>query len=63
MKRAFNPGRNLYELYRKQPPARRGAAHAVAYWQGYDGLPNKHVPGSYAAWAWKAGRDNKAAEK
>ena len=37
----FNPGRNLYRLYRKEPPARRGAAHAVAYWQGHDGLPNR----------------------
>jgi hypothetical protein len=53
----FDPGRNLYEMYRKTPPAKRGASHAVAYWHGFEGVPHKYPRGSYAWWANKAGKD------
>jgi hypothetical protein len=60
-KRPFNAGRNLYNLFRKQPPERREASHVIAYWNGYDGVPSRHTPTSYAWWAFKAGKDNRAA--
>ena len=53
-------GKALYDLYRKQPPERAHmSAHSVAYWQGYDGIPFKHVRTSIAWWAAKAGKDNR----
>lgn len=56
-------GKALYELYRREPPMRRGAAHAVAYWHGYDGVPHRYVRTSYAWYAYKAGQDNRKGEK
>jgi hypothetical protein len=53
-------GKALYDLYRKEPPARTHmSGHSCAYWQGYDDIPFKHVRGSYAWWANKAGKDNR----
>jgi hypothetical protein len=63
MRKQFNPGKNLYELYRKEPPARRGASHVVAYWHGYDGVPFRYVKGSYAWWAYKAGKEAREREE
>jgi prenyltransferase beta subunit len=59
----FNPGKNLYEMYRQNPPAKRGASHVAAYWDGYEGRPNKYVRTSYGWWAYKAGKDNRKMEK
>lgn len=40
----------------------RGAIHKNAYWLAYDGYPCRHVEGSAAELAWKAGADNRAAD-
>ena len=48
----------LYDLYKANPPERnRGAQHAQAYWDGFDGRPNKFPRTSYGYWAYKAGKD------
>ncbi len=36
---------------------RRGSATRAAFWDGYNGLPNKSQRGSIGAAAWQAGRD------
>lgn len=60
----YNPGKDLYDLYRKEPPTHGGSSHRCSYFDGYEGRPNKfaYAPTSYGYWAWKAGHDNKAAE-
>jgi hypothetical protein len=58
----YDPGRNLYALYRKTPPTRahgHGSYHGMCYYDGFEGRPCKAARGSIGHWAWKAGRDAK----
>lgn len=63
------PQEKFYNHLITKPPLtkdnhrKRGCRAWEEFWRGYEGIPNRNIPGSFSSIAWRAGRDYKKKEE